>query len=230
MKWFKLHNDIIHDPKIRCLAFEDRWHFVALMCLTNDGTLDEPDEVRDQLVEVALGLTGVDLQHLKRRLMRLRLINQDWKPAQWEKRQNSKDSTGADRQRRYRESQKKAKRNVTPLRNGDVTDASRTEEEVEVEVNTCSKRTSKKSALNIPFEVFWSAYPRKQGKSDARKKWPKLSDQDRTDALAFINRNPYQQKEKRFIPMGSTFVNQRRWEDEDQPDTDSSVGGVRYFQ
>ena len=102
MKWFKLHNEIIHDPKIRALAFEDRWHFVALMALTNDGTLDEPEDLRDELVSVALGLHGVDLDKCKARLIRMRLIGADWRPCNWDKRQESSDPKAAERQRRYK--------------------------------------------------------------------------------------------------------------------------------
>ena len=104
MKWFKVHAEIINDPKIRALAFEDRWHFVAVMALTADGTLDEPAELRDELVSVALGLLGIDLEKAKARLMRLRLIGEDWKPTRWEKRQQSADPTSAERQRRWKES------------------------------------------------------------------------------------------------------------------------------
>lgn len=102
MKWLKLHNEIIHDPKIRALAFEDRWHFVALLVLTNDGTLDEPADVREELVSVALGLHGTALEKCKARLMRLRLIGADWKPCNWAKRQESTDPRAAERQRRYK--------------------------------------------------------------------------------------------------------------------------------
>lgn len=109
MKWFKVHAEIIHDPKIRALAFEDRWHFVAVMALTADGTLDEPAELRDELVSVALGLHGIDLEKAKARLMRLRLIGEDWKPTRWEKRQASTDPTSAERQRRWKESRAQSK-------------------------------------------------------------------------------------------------------------------------
>jgi hypothetical protein len=132
VKWFKVYAEIIHDPKIRALAYEDRWHFVALMALTCDGTLDEPADLRDELVSVALGLHGIDLDKAKARLMRLRLIGEDWKPCKWDKRQDSTDPRAAERMRRYRaavKDQKACDRNVT--RN--VTPTLRVEEEVEVE-------------------------------------------------------------------------------------------------
>lgn len=147
--WFKLHNDIIHDPKIRALAFEDRWHFVALMVLMNDGTLAEPPSIRDELVEVCLGLHGVDLENLKKRLCRLRLISDDWKPLNWDRRQQPKDKTAAERMRKYRESLNKRKGNDDVTRN--VTEQLRTEEEVEEE--------KEKNVANAPFvpiaETMW---------------------------------------------------------------------------
>lgn len=151
MKWLKLHNDIIHDPKIRALAYEDRWHFVALMVLMNDGTLDEPESIRDELVEVCLGLHGIDLANLKNRLVRLRLIDDGWRPVQWESRQAAKDATGAERQKKFREKQKDRKRNA--LRNGDVTEPLRTEEEVEEEEKIVAK-----NAPYLPMaEAMWEA-------------------------------------------------------------------------
>lgn len=149
MKWFKVHNEIIHDPKIRALAFEDRWHFVAIMCLTNDGTLDEPAELRDELVSVALGLHGVDLEKCKARLLRLRLIGPDWKPCKWDERQESSDPKAAERMRRYREA-REAKRNVT--RN--VTEKLRIEGEEEGEEEGYLKVSKAPSAPTPHQEVI----------------------------------------------------------------------------
>lgn len=154
MKWFKVHNEIIHDPKIRALAFEDRWHFVAIMCLTNDGTLDEPPELRDELVSVALGLHGVDLEKCKSRLLRLRLIGPDWKPCNWERRQESSDPKAAERMRRFREA-REAKRNVT--RN--VTDKLRIEGEEEGEVEGYLK-VSKAPSAPTPHQEIIEIYHR----------------------------------------------------------------------
>lgn len=144
MAWFKVHAEIIHDPKIRALAFEDRWHFVALMALTCDGTLDEPEEFRDELVSVALGLHGVDLDKTKARLMRLRLIRPDWKPVRWEERQASSDPTAAERMRRHRESKTLKKKEVTDVTRNvtvPVTQMLRVEEEVEREAEEEHKNT-----------------------------------------------------------------------------------------
>jgi hypothetical protein len=132
---------------MRALSFDDRWHFVALMAMTNDGTLEEQKEVREALVEVNLGLHGVDLANTKKRLMALRLIGDDWKPLQWEWRQAGSDPAHVLRQRKYRESLKKRKRDVT----GDarVTQKVTVEEEVEVEVEE-EKHKARPARNQIP--------------------------------------------------------------------------------
>ena len=33
MQWFRLYAGIVDDEKLRLLAFEDRWHYVALLAL-----------------------------------------------------------------------------------------------------------------------------------------------------------------------------------------------------
>ena len=39
--WFRLYNEIIDDEKLLLLAFQDRWHYVALLALKNKGVRDE---------------------------------------------------------------------------------------------------------------------------------------------------------------------------------------------
>lgn len=41
LPWLRLYHRIIDDDKMRLLAFEDRWHFIALLCLKREGVLDE---------------------------------------------------------------------------------------------------------------------------------------------------------------------------------------------
>ena len=124
--WLKLYNSIIDDPKIRAIAPCDRWHFIALLVLKNNGTLDEPDDLRDELIGISLGLQVDEVESLKKRLVRYRLVDEEWQPVNWDKLQTTNDPTGADsRQRRFRENQAKSKAVANPnavsnaLRNGD---------------------------------------------------------------------------------------------------------------
>lgn len=208
MQWFKLHNDIIHDPKLKVLAFEDRWHFVALMCLQNDGTLDEPEDILPELIAQSLGIHGPDLDSLKERLIRVRLIDDDWRPRNWNRRQVSSDATNAERQKRYREKQRDRK-----LSNGSnavtVTDRPLPEEEVEKEKEVISDR-------ELRFDQFWSLYPKKTAKPAAKKAYNKIKAKEHVDICAHLKKRAWP-TDRQFIPNPATFINNRRWEDELEP-------------
>jgi hypothetical protein len=70
------------------------------------------------------------------------------------------------------------------------------------------------------FDEFWKMYPRKVGKGAAEKKWAdlKITDELKIKILKAIeNQRGCDQWTKdggRFIPHPSTWLNQRRWEDE----------------
>ena len=57
LPWFRMYSEAVDDFKLRLLAFEDRWHFVALLCCKCQGLLDQGNEqmVR-RAVAVKLGL------------------------------------------------------------------------------------------------------------------------------------------------------------------------------
>lgn len=108
LPWFRLWTDIIDDHKIRLLAFEDRWHFVALMSLKRSGFLDQ-DQKKPLFMRglaIKLGVTGVDLENLKNRLIDVELIGEDWCPINWEERQKPSDSAAA-RMRKHRAKKKR---------------------------------------------------------------------------------------------------------------------------
>lgn len=73
------------------------------------------------------------------------------------------------------------------------------------------------------FEQFWSAYPKKKSKQEAQKSFNKLKPDAKLLAtmLEKIERSKQSQdwlKESgQFIPYPATWLNQRRWEDEDSP-------------
>lgn len=66
------------------------------------------------------------------------------------------------------------------------------------------------------FEEFWSLYPNKQKKHDSLRAWKKIEDQ--ADAILsglkrWIGSKDWQKDGGQFIPHPTTFLNQRRWED-----------------
>lgn len=82
----------------------------------------------------------------------------------------------------------------------------------------------RKDHMEERFERFWSAYPKKTGKGDARKSFLKIKPSSALlermlSALAAASASYQWQRDKgRFIPNPSTWLNQQRWEDEVRPD------------
>lgn len=81
------------------------------------------------------------------------------------------------------------------------------------------------------FDAFWSAYPRKVAKDDARKAFEKLNPGDELlasllSALKVQALDPDWQKERgKFVPHPATWLNGSRWTDEvGQPAPAGEVG------
>lgn len=108
LPWFRLYHRMVDDEKLRLLAFEDRWHFVAFCCLKGSGLLDEPsDDLRDRKIAVKLGVQVRELEEIGRRLSEVGLIDENLCPVAWDELQKRGDSS-AERVQRYRENRKKA--------------------------------------------------------------------------------------------------------------------------
>lgn len=74
------------------------------------------------------------------------------------------------------------------------------------------------------FDQFWSVYPKKVGKADARRAFGKVTEPVHTLVAAVRRQSKSAQWNKdggQFIPNPATWLNQQRWEDELPP-----AGGV----
>ena len=109
MPWFRAYTEMVDDEKLRLLAFEDRWHFVALLCLKGQGLIDEGGSLLMRKVAVKLGLSVREVEEVARRLAEVGLIDATTlQPLAWDNRQMKSDSS-AERVKAYRERQKKVK-------------------------------------------------------------------------------------------------------------------------
>lgn len=110
LPWFRMYHEAVDNPKLRLLAFEDRWHFVAILCCKCKGLLDAPtdEEMRDRRIAVTLGVQVRELDEIKRRLAEVDLIDEDWQPVGWDERQFKSDHS-TERVRDWRERQVKRK-------------------------------------------------------------------------------------------------------------------------
>lgn len=77
------------------------------------------------------------------------------------------------------------------------------------------------------FDDFWTAYPRKEGKQRALKYWKRQKLDSEADAIIadvkarLSDPGQWKGKKQKHIPFGSTYVHERRWGDEWQPEAGS---------
>ncbi len=117
IQWFRLFASLIDNEAIRLLAFEDRWHYIALHCLKAQGVLDAGDEpaMLQRKVGVKLGLQLRELEAAATRIAELGLIDAEtFQPADWNSQQFASvtDPTAAARMRKYRERNRQKKQAV----------------------------------------------------------------------------------------------------------------------
>lgn len=64
------------------------------------------------------------------------------------------------------------------------------------------------------FDLFWSAYPRREGKGRAEKAWTKAVRLASPEKIIDAVKATKWSDEKQFIPLPASWLNDRRWEDE----------------
>ena len=203
LPWFRLYTDAVDNVKLRMLAFEDRWHYVAICCLKRSGLLDKHDQQNyTRMIAIKLGLQLSDLDEVKRRLMEVDLIDESFSPIGWSDRQFESDSS-TERVRQYR-----ARRNVTETKrpcNGTVT----------VQDTDTDTDTDKTLGRNSDeFDRFWNLYDKKNKKKPAVSAFGRLTSTDRHSLMAHLPERVKDPQFKNYQPDAVTFLNQRRWEDE----------------
>lgn len=186
MPWFRMYSDFIYDDKVEFLSFEDQRHYVFILCMKNLGLLDKEypkPGMLDRVVAKRLGLYGEAFEAAKARLVESELIDDQFQPLAWDKRQYLSDSS-TERVRAYRE-RMKAKRtgNVSVTAQDTDTDTD-TEEETDKEQHTppaqAQPEVREMAAASQPasgypevFELTWACYPKRPGanKRAAFKAW-----------------------------------------------------------
>lgn len=140
MKWFRLYNDVIHNPKLLMLNPGDRWYYVGLLALKQEGVLDRfSGDKLDRAIATQLRLTAAEWDEVARRLEAEELIDSEYQPIGWDDRQYTHDSS-ADRTRKYR-NRLKTKECDAGDRHSDVTvTGSETETDTETDKRDRQKR------------------------------------------------------------------------------------------
>lgn len=102
--WFRAYAKMIDDGRLRLLAFEDRWHYIALLCLKRAGLLDkdESQQLRERMVAVKMGLQLRELEAVAGRLAEVGLIDaKTMQPLGWDEHQFVSDDSSS-RVRKFR--------------------------------------------------------------------------------------------------------------------------------
>jgi len=89
MPWFRLYHEFITDPIIQSLSFEDQRHYLGVLCLKASGVLDRKlsPKLRTGIISKGLGITNEDATGVQARLMEIGLVDDQWQPLAWDKRQ-----------------------------------------------------------------------------------------------------------------------------------------------
>lgn len=287
-QWFRMYSDFLEDAKIISLAFEDQRHFIGILALKGAGLIDQEcaPEIMDRLVAQKLWVDRSSIVEVKRRLVEVGLIDINWQPLAWEKRQfvSDRDPTAAERQQRKRDRDRELKEEekrhggVTRDSHGGVTpgvtdpshrsdtdsDSDSDSEEISslspsspsppaaADAAGVSERSdpaptpTAQAATDAPpprsapkpkvtpwprFDDFWSAYPNKKAKEDARRAWNRM--RPPPDVIDTILADlPHRATSDRswldgYIPNPATYLNGRRWEDVITPTTAVKTNGSR---
>ena len=85
--------------------------------------------------------------------------------------------------------------------------------------------------INIDFEYYWNEYDKKIGdKKKLKSKWDKLSDQERQDAMNYIDLYKISVPDKQFRKNPETFLNNKSWNDEIINRTNPSSNKLSYAE
>ena len=110
--WLRLYAEIANDPKVLVLTEALRWRYVALLCLHCNA---QYENAPNDEVALSLRVTVEEWIETKEILIKRGLLRDNGSIKGWEKRQfisDIKDSTSAERQKRYRDNKRNA-RNAT---------------------------------------------------------------------------------------------------------------------
>ena len=221
MKWFRMHTDFYHNPKVQVLTEALQRRYVMLLCLQCEETYE--NSTSEELA-LSLRITVEDWEKTKEEFISRNLLDDKGNIYGWENRQyisDLKDPTAATRQKRYRD-KKRNERNDTVTSRLPETD---TETETYSEPKTKKKEkkgsSPSKAEKAAAFDSFYSQYPRKVGNKVALKAWLKLTPEEMQLAIDRVSDEDFQihmRKQKRgkkdFRPHPSTWLNGGCWTDE----------------
>jgi hypothetical protein len=84
-----------------------------------------------------------------------------------------------------------------------------------METETENRTITINEDINIDFDWFWNDYDKKVGdKQKLKKKWNKLTDEERQNAMNYLDLYKQSVPDKQFRKNPETFLNNKSWNDE----------------
>ena len=84
-----------------------------------------------------------------------------------------------------------------------------------METETENRTITINENINIDFDWFWNDYDKKVGdKQKLKKKWNKLTDEERQNAMNYLELYKQSVPDKQFRKNPETFLNNKSWNDE----------------
>lgn len=76
--WLRFYSQAVDDEKLRVLAFEDRWHYIALLCCKSQGILEDKNPERLlRKIAIKLEVSVDELREIYQRLASAGLVTGD---------------------------------------------------------------------------------------------------------------------------------------------------------
>lgn len=220
MAWVRIDDAMPRHPKFVEAGPLAGWLFVSALCYANQYTTD--GFISETVIPVLTSIPDVDAE--VQRLIRARLFERvdggylihdylEFQPSA-DKIKSSREQA-RDRMSRTRSQEvlKKFARTSDEVREK-FTDPNPTQPNPTP--TRRGKRLSQQKEVDERFETFWSSYPVKKAKANARAAWDRreFSDEDVTLLMSALNRQRESWTDPRYIPHAATWLNQERWNDE----------------
>lgn len=156
--------------------------------------------------------------------------------AGWEEYQNIEGMDKIREQNRLRKQKQRENQKLLPNVSRDshvnVTQCHATEEDIEEDIDIEEDKEDIYS-----FDAFWKAYPKKKAKEAARKAWVKLKPDETLGkeiiqaVMESAKTKDWKKENGKYIPYPATYLNGKRWEDEERNDANGQdTGNTRKVQ
>ena len=242
VKWIKITTDIFDDEKILLIeSLPDSYAIITvwfkLLCLAGKqnnsgvflmGRIPYTDKMLATIFRMKETTVTLALRTFEEFGM-IEIVDGVITIPNWGKHQNldqleSKKQYMRNYMAEYREKQKALTSGKTNCKTNSKANVSQADKEEDIEID-------KDKEDIYPFDEFWTAYPKKKAKEAARKAWAKLKPDETLGkeiiqaVIESAKTKDWKKENGKYIPYPATYLNGKRWEDEERNDADGKTTG-----